>query len=117
MFISGGSRPSAKEGARLTMDVEFCEDNSGTSKKMRYFRKNKVGATPPLDLPLFIILLIFLRNAALNETFSQNIVGLFKMFSSIRFNNLMQTKYVNVNRKVRKLGNITLPSFDICAGG
>ena len=23
------------------MNVEFCEDNSGTSKKMRYFRKNK----------------------------------------------------------------------------
>ena len=44
--FSGGSRPSAKEGARLTMNVEFCGDNSGTSKKMRYFRKNKV---PPLD--------------------------------------------------------------------
>ena len=56
MHTSGGSRPSAKEGARLTMNVEFCEDNSGTSKKMRYFRKNKVGAqgrcTPPLDPPL-----------------------------------------------------------------
>ena len=53
---SGGSRPSAKEGARLTMNVEFCEDNFGTSKKMRYFRKNKVGAraprAPPLDPPL-----------------------------------------------------------------
>ena len=42
-MYSGGSRPSAKEGVRLTMKVEFCEDNSGTSKKMRYFRKNKVG--------------------------------------------------------------------------
>ena len=33
------------------MNVEFCEDNSGTSKKMRYFRKNKGGggggASPP----------------------------------------------------------------------
>ena len=52
-MFSGGSRPSAKEGARLTMNVEFCEDNSGTSKKMRYFRKNEVGAraprVPPLD--------------------------------------------------------------------
>ena len=26
------------------MNAEFCEDNSGTSKEMRYFRKNKVGA-------------------------------------------------------------------------
>ena len=25
------------------MNVEFCEDNSGTSKKMRYFRKNRGG--------------------------------------------------------------------------
>ena len=25
----------------LTMNVEFCEDNSGSSKKMHYFRKNK----------------------------------------------------------------------------
>ena len=25
------------------MNVEFCEDNSGTSKKMHYFRKNKGG--------------------------------------------------------------------------
>ena len=39
---TGGSRPSAKEGARLTMNVEFCEDNSGISNKMRYFRENKV---------------------------------------------------------------------------
>ena len=50
--ISGGSRPSAKEWARLTMNVEFCEDNSGTSKKMRYFRKNKMGAKAPQALPL-----------------------------------------------------------------
>ena len=39
--VSGGSRPSAKEGACLTMNIEFFEENSGTSKKMRYFRKNK----------------------------------------------------------------------------
>ena len=38
----------------MTMNVEFCEDNSGASKKMRYFRKNKVGArTPPLDPSLY----------------------------------------------------------------
>ena len=37
------------------MNVEFCEDNSGTSKKMHYFRKNKVGAqAPPLDPPLHL---------------------------------------------------------------
>ena len=44
----------------LTINVEFCKDNSGTSKKMRYFRKNKVGAgvpqAPPLDLPLGLLL-------------------------------------------------------------
>ena len=52
---SGESRPSAKEGACLTMNVEFCEDNSGTSKKMCYFQKNKVGACPPgpLDPGMF----------------------------------------------------------------
>ena len=42
------------------MKVEFCEDNSGTSKKMRYFLKNKVGTraprAPPLDPPLFLTL-------------------------------------------------------------
>ena len=37
----------------LTINVELCEHNSGNSKKMRYFRKNKVG-TPPLDPPLDI---------------------------------------------------------------
>ena len=41
---------------------------------------------------------------------TQNFVSLIKMFSSIHFNNLvgMKTKRANVNRKVRKLGNITL---------
>ena len=29
------------------MNIEFCEENSGTSMKMRYFRKNKVGAPGP----------------------------------------------------------------------
>ena len=52
---SGGSRPSAQEGARLTMNVEFCEEFSETSKKMRYFRKNIVGA-PPLDPPLVTVM-------------------------------------------------------------
>ena len=37
---------AAKEGARLTMKVEFSENNSGTSKKMRYFQCNKVGGLP-----------------------------------------------------------------------
>ena len=40
--FSGGSRPSAKEGARLTMNVEFWEDNSGTiSENIRW------GPGPP----------------------------------------------------------------------
>ena len=58
--FSGGSRPSAMEGARLTMNVEFCKDNSDTSKKIRYFRKIKVGARaprdPPLDPPLSLVI-------------------------------------------------------------
>ena len=29
------------------MNVKFYEDDSGTSKKMRYFRKNKVGGPGP----------------------------------------------------------------------
>ena len=37
---SGGSRPSPKGGGAafegLTMNVEFCEDNSDRSKTMRY---------------------------------------------------------------------------------
>ena len=28
------------------MNIEFCEENSGTSKEMRYFRKNKRGHAP-----------------------------------------------------------------------
>ena len=44
----------------LTMNVEFCKGNSGTSKKMRYFRKNKVGAwphwAPLLDPPLAVLI-------------------------------------------------------------
>ena len=55
--FSGRSSPSAKEGAHLTMNIEFCEENSGTSKKMRYFRKNKgeramrhFKVDPPLPL-------------------------------------------------------------------
>ena len=44
-----------------------------------------------------------------NSYGTQNIVSLFKMFSFIHLNNLvgMKTKCANVNRKVRKLGNIT----------
>ena len=39
----------------------------------------------------------------------QNIVSLFKVFTSIHVKNLlrMKTKRANVNREVRKLGNIT----------
>ena len=44
-----------------------------------------------------------------NSADAQNIASLFKMFSSIHFNNLvrMKAKRASVNRKVRKLGNIT----------
>ena len=44
-----------------------------------------------------------------NSVSSQNIISLFKMFSFIHFNNLLKikAKRANVNRKVRKLGNIT----------
>ena len=43
-----------------------------------------------------------------NSVSAQNI-SLFKVFSFIHFNNLLgiQAKRANVNRKVRKLGNIT----------
>ena len=36
----------------LTRDVEFCEDNSGSAQKMRYFQKiERAGPrAPPLDL-------------------------------------------------------------------
>ena len=44
---SGGSRPSAKDGVHLTMNVEFCEDNSGTSKKMHFFQKIQSGTPGP----------------------------------------------------------------------
>ena len=59
IICSGGSRPSPRgEGGGgggggafegLTMNVEFCEDNSGRSKKMRYFQKNKGSGSPPLN--------------------------------------------------------------------
>ena len=56
VLYSGGSRPSPKGGGGafegLTINAEFCKDNSGRSKKMRYFRKNKEVATPPLDPPV-----------------------------------------------------------------
>ena len=48
---------SGEEGGTfesLTMNVEFCQDNSGRSKVMRYFRKRGGGGAPrapPLDLP------------------------------------------------------------------
>ena len=72
---------------------------------------------------MFIILQIFLYKAAFWETegflkaFKRqtnsvgvlSIVSLFKMFSPTNFNNLLEipTKRANVNRKVRKLGNVT----------
>ena len=70
---------------------------------------------------MFIILQIFfLQGRVLGDLFSklfkrqrnsvsaQNIISLFKVFSFIHFNNLLgiQAKRANVNRKVRKLGNI-----------
>ena len=44
-----------------------------------------------------------------NSVSAQNITSLFKVFSFIHFNNLhgIKAKRANVNRKVRKLGNIT----------
>ena len=71
---------------------------------------------------MFIILQIFfLKGRVLGDLFSklfkrqrnsvsaQNIITLFKVFSFIHFNNLLgiQAKRANVNRNVRKLGNIT----------
>ena len=43
-----------------------------------------------------------------NSVSAQNIISLFKVFSFIHFNNLLgiKAKRANVNRKVRKLGNI-----------
>ena len=44
------------------MTVELCKVNSCTSKKIRYFRKNRVGAhapqAPPLDPPLTLYYVI-----------------------------------------------------------
>ena len=51
----GGGGGGAFEG--LTMNVEFCEDNSGDPKKIRYFRKIAEGGGgggfpgPPWPLP------------------------------------------------------------------
>ena len=44
-----------------------------------------------------------------NSDSAQNIISLFKVFSFIHFNNLVgiKAKRANVNRKVRKLENIT----------
>ena len=71
---------------------------------------------------VFIILQIFVYKAAFWATFfsellnvkeifvsAQNIISLFKVFNFIHFNNLLglKAKRANVNRKVRKLGNIT----------
>ena len=44
-----------------------------------------------------------------NSVSAQNIISLFKVFSFIHFNNLLgiKAKRANVDRKVRKLGNIT----------
>ena len=65
---------------------------------------------------------IFLQGHILGDLFSkllnakeilpviaQNIISLFKVFSFIHFNNLLgiKAKRAKVNRKVRKLGNIT----------
>ena len=44
-----------------------------------------------------------------NSVNAQSIISQFKVFSCIHFNNLLgiKAKRANVNRKVRKLGNIT----------
>ena len=44
-----------------------------------------------------------------NSVNAQNIISLFKVLSFIHFNNLLEikAKRANVNRNVRKLGNIT----------
>ena len=49
-----------------------------------------------------------------NSVNAQNIISLFKVFSFIHFNNLLGIKVnrANVNRKVRKLGNITWRIFN-----
>ena len=71
---------------------------------------------------MFIILQIFLHKGRIlggpfselfrrqsNSVGAQNIFSLFKMLSSVYFNDFVgiKTKRANVNRKVRKLGNIT----------
>ena len=75
-----------------------------------------------MEAIVFIILQIFfLQGRVLGDLFSkrferqrnsvsaQNIISLFKVLSFIHFNNLpgIKAKRANVNRKVRKLGNIT----------
>ena len=49
-----------------------------------------------------------------NSVSAQNIISLFKVFSFIHFHNLLgvKAKRANVNRKVRKLGNITWGIFN-----
>ena len=44
-----------------------------------------------------------------NSVSAQNIISVFQVFTFIHFNNLLgiKAKCANVNRKVRKLGNIT----------
>ena len=60
---SGGSTPSALKGAEGGgMNVDFCEDNSGSAEKIHYFQTNRGGGggggggggvlAPPLVPPL-----------------------------------------------------------------
>ena len=63
MLPNGESRPSTKGGRGggvegLTMNVEFCKNNSGSAQKMCYYRKIGGGdrRAPPLDLPLLLVL-------------------------------------------------------------
>ena len=55
LHVKWGGGGGAFEG--LTVNVEICEDNSGRSKKMRYFRKIKGGSPLDLDPPLVLLLL------------------------------------------------------------
>ena len=67
-----------------------------------------------MEAIVFIILKIFFHKAAFWETFSQinsvgaqNISSLFKIFSSINFNNLLRIK-ANVQTLIAKFENISL---------
>ena len=69
-----------------------------------YYPSNIVLTRPHFERP-FLKAFKLQRNSVNAQL---NIISLFKVFSSIHFNNLLgiKAKRTNVNRKVRKLGNI-----------